>query len=266
MVAQTFKPGILENGSLEQKAASGRAIIVHGYYDHIGLYGHLIRDCLDKNLEVITFDLPGHGLSSGPRASIDSFEQYQQALDTFLNIYNADVNDNTWLFGQSMGGAIVMEHLLCKVWKDENPYKHVVLFAPLVRPAMWPVNKFVFVLLKHFVKAQKRSFAQNSHDAEFLEFVLKDPLQAQILPIQWVRAMVEWMQRFDSLPDSRLRLCVIQGKSDSTVDWKYNMAVVERKFDPVILYIDRARHHLVNESADIRAEMFSFIAETSTVS
>jgi len=163
-----------------------------------------------------------------------------------------------------MGGAIVMEYLLTKIWPNKNPYKHVVLFAPLVRPAMWPVNKLVFALLKRFIKAQKRSFARNSHDVKFLEFVKRDPLQALTLPVQWVRAMVEWMERFESLPDSQLKLCVIQGKSDHTVDWKYNMKVIEQKFDTDILYIDRARHHLVNESADIRAEMFSFITKAAT--
>lgn len=248
LVAQTFK-----FRALEKKEPAGRAIIVHGYYDHVGLYRHLIHDCLDKNLEVFVFDLPGHGLSSGPRASIDSFDRYQEALDAFLEIYCAGENNNSRLFGQSMGGAIVMEHLLRRVRPDENPYKQVVLFAPLVRPAMWPLNKLVFALLKHFIKAQKRSFVRNSHDAKFLEFVIKDPLQAHALPIQWVQAMVEWMECFEALPDSQLKLCVIQGKSDGTVDWKYNMAVIEQKFDPDILYIEKARHHLVNESPDIRA-------------
>jgi len=254
LIAQIFRPEIPEH-----QQCAGRAIIVHGYYDHVGLYGHLIRDCLDKNFEVLAFDLPGHGLSSGPTASIDSFDRYQESLDAFLAKYSMGANNNTWLFGQSMGGAIVMEHLLTKIQPQQNPYKQVVLFAPLVRPAMWPLNKYVFAVLKRLIKAQKRSFARNSHDVDFLEFVRSDPLQAPTLPIQWVRAMVEWMQRFESLPDSQLKLCVIQGKSDGTVDRKYNMAVVKQKFQPEILHIEKARHHLVNESAEIRTEMFSYI-------
>lgn len=260
LVAQTFKPD-----SGEQGMPSGRAIIVHGYYDHVGLYGHLIRDCLDKNLTVYAFDLPGHGLSSGPRANIDSFDRYQQALDTFLENYCAEPEPNTWLMGQSMGGAIVMEHLLTKFRRIECPYRCVVLFAPMVRPALWSVNKVVFALLRRFIKEQKRSFAKNSHDDNFLEFVRNDPLQALTLPIQWVSAMVEWMKRFEKLPDSRLKPMVVQGKNDGTVDWKYNMAVIENKFDPQILYIDSARHHLVNEALDIREEMFRFIASAVPV-
>ncbi len=254
LVAQCFR-----RMSAQPDSLLGRAIIVHGYYDHVGLYGHLIRHCLDKNLEVYTFDLPGHGLSSGPMADIDSFERYQQVLDVFLESYCTGTEPDTWLMGQSMGGAIVMEHLLTKFRTIECPYRSVVLFAPLVRPALWPVNKVVFAVLRRFIKAQKRSFAKNSHDGNFLNFVRNDPLQARTLPVQWVGAMVDWMKRFEKLPDSELRPMVIQGKNDSTVDWKYNMAVIEKKFDPRIKYIDSARHHLVNETPDILEEMFRFM-------
>jgi hypothetical protein len=51
-------------------------IIVHGYLDHSGLYGRLIRWSLEQNYNVICFDLPGHGLSSGEPANIDSFATY----------------------------------------------------------------------------------------------------------------------------------------------------------------------------------------------
>src|SRR5690554_1184041 len=62
-------------------APRGTLFILHGYYDHMGLYRHVIRWALEQRLAVLAFDLPGHGLSSGERASIDSFLRYQQVLD-----------------------------------------------------------------------------------------------------------------------------------------------------------------------------------------
>ena len=50
----------------------GTVFLVHGYFDHAGLYGHLIKHCLQQGLAVIIFDLPGHGLSSGEKARIES--------------------------------------------------------------------------------------------------------------------------------------------------------------------------------------------------
>ncbi|MBV1907292.1 MAG: alpha/beta hydrolase [Pseudomonadales bacterium] len=250
LVAQTFM----------HDRSEGRAIIVHGYYDHAGLYGHLIRYCLSKKLDVYIFDLPGHGLSTGPRASIDSFDQYQQALDQFLALYCETSGPRTYLLGQSMGGGIVMEHLLVRGFaKCTAAYEKVVLFAPLVRPALWPMNRLAFVVLRHFIKQQKRSFSRNSHDRKFLEFIRQDPLQHHALPLKWVSAMEMWMKRFKALPASEFKPLVFQGKNDATVDWKYNLGVIENKFAAEIIYIDRARHHLVNEVRDIREEMFNFI-------
>jgi hypothetical protein len=54
----------------------GTVFIVHGYYDHTGLYGHLVRFWLEQGYAVMMHDLPGHGLSSGNVASIDCFSRY----------------------------------------------------------------------------------------------------------------------------------------------------------------------------------------------
>jgi alpha-beta hydrolase superfamily lysophospholipase len=54
---------------------------------------------------------------------------------------------------------------------------------------------------------------------------------------------------------------VIQGHADRTVDRKYNIKVVERLFQPRVVYLPEARHHLVNESLELRARMFAAIDE-----
>ena len=52
----------------EPSQSTGTAVIVHGYLDNLGLFGHLIDYLLAKNLTVVCFDLPGLGLSEGERA------------------------------------------------------------------------------------------------------------------------------------------------------------------------------------------------------
>ena len=56
------------------------AVVCHGYYDHVGLYGHLIDDLLERGIAVMSFDQPGHGLSTGDRANIDDFQQYVDVI------------------------------------------------------------------------------------------------------------------------------------------------------------------------------------------
>ena len=87
------------------------------------------------------------------------------------------------------------------------------------------------------------------------------------LPVQWVTAMVAWMRRFEARPPSDLSPLVIQGDADKTVDWRYNVKVIERLFRPKVVYLPQARHHLVNESPALRARMFAeidrFLADAS---
>ncbi|WP_129409958.1 alpha/beta hydrolase [Marinitoga lauensis] len=42
-------------------------VIVHGLGEHSGRYKFLIDKLLNMDYEVITFDLPGHGLGEGKR-------------------------------------------------------------------------------------------------------------------------------------------------------------------------------------------------------
>ena len=56
----------------------------HGFYDHMGLYRHVVKWALEQGFVVIACDLPGHGLSSGVRASIDDFAVYQQVVNALF--------------------------------------------------------------------------------------------------------------------------------------------------------------------------------------
>ena len=64
------------------------------------------------------------------------------------------------------------------------------------------------------------------------------------------------------MPQSELSPLVLQGKVDGTVDWQYNIPKIQDKFKQVrVRYIDKGRHHLVNESGPIRDELFQLVDE-----
>lgn len=244
------------------RAPAGTVIVVHGYFDHVGLYGHLIRFLLQRQFAVLAFDLPGHGLSSGAAATIDTFDHYAAALQVGLDALGA-VHGPLHVIGQSTGAAVVMQWLMAHGHTARSsPFAKVVLLAPLVRPYLWSVYRFVFLAARGRLDARPRRFANNSDDPEFLRFLRdEDPLQARELPVQWVVAMVEWMQRFVRYPPCDIAPLVVQGRQDRTVDWRYNLRVIRRLFRARVRYFPTARHHLVNESAALRGELFAAIAE-----
>ncbi len=243
--------------------ARGSAVVIHGYFDHTGLYGHLLRYLLDKGLAVLSFDLPGHGLSSGEPASIETFQHYVDAFDACLAALGDHLPRPWYLFGQSTGGAIAMEWLLANGYTASTvPFAKVVLLAPLVRPYLWPVNRVLYEMARLFITERPRTFTANAENEAFLVFLREhDPLQARSLPVQWVTAMLAWKRRFESHSPSDIAPLVVQGHADRTVDWRYNMKIIGRMFQARMFYIPEARHHLVNESPTIRSRIFRAIDE-----
>lgn len=240
----------------------GRILVLHGYYDHVGLYKHLIRECLELGLSVTTFDLPGHGLSSGDRASIESFESYQVVLDAVIKDQNIQHGSRWSIIGQSTGGAIILDYLSRNQFTQEDcPFSNVVLLAPLVRPTGWFMGRIMLRLIRPFKDSIARGFAQSSHDNAFLRFIrYEDPLQHDRLEVSWVSAMDQWIDDIESRVCTDLQIHIVQGTDDHTVDWRHNLPQIEKLFSAVsINTIKDARHHLVAESPEYRSQVFGFV-------
>lgn len=234
----------------------------HGFYDHMGLYRSVVEWGLDQGFVVIACDLPGHGLSSGPRASIDDFAVYQQVLNGLFEQADALQLPKPWhLFGQSTGGAIVVDHLLHH-GPDSPAQGQTFLLSPLVRPRAWGWSQLSYYLLKPFVKGIARRFSDNSNDPAFRPFLEADPLQPRQLPTAWVGALGRWIKRIEAAPRSTRRPLIVQGEEDMTVDWQHNLQVLRAKFDqPQVLMVPRGRHHLANELPEIREQYFKFLTD-----
>jgi alpha-beta hydrolase superfamily lysophospholipase len=236
-------------------------IFQHGYYDHMGLYRHVIQWALNMGFAVLACDLPGHGLSSGARADIGEFSDYQRVLQgVFAQAEQLDLPQPWHLCGQSAGGAVMLEHLLLGEVSDKIGQS--ILLAPLVRPRAWGWSKFSYQMLKPFVSSIPRRFNANSNDPDFLEFIQRDPLQPLSLPTAWVGALSRWVPKIEAAPRSRRSPLIIQGDDDMTVDWRHNMQVLNDKFSaPQLLMLPQARHHLVNETPEFRSRYFDFLSE-----
>ncbi|WP_095081808.1 alpha/beta hydrolase [Pseudomonas sp. Irchel s3h17] len=244
------------------EGAKATLFLFHGFYDHTGLYRHVIEWALDQGFAVIACDLPGHGLSSGERASIRDFAEYQDTLQgVFAEARSVDLPQPWHLCGQSTGGAIVIDHVLNQ-GANSPAQGQVILLSPLVRPRAWGWSQFSYYLLKPFVKGIARRFSENSNDPTFLPFLQADPLQPQRLPTAWVGALARWIKRIEAAPRSSRTPLIVQGQSDMTVDWQHNLEVLAGKFErPQVLKLPAARHHLANETQALRQEYFGFLTK-----
>lgn len=246
------------------QSALGTVFLFHGYYDHAGIYHHAIEFCLKQGYSVVIYDLPGHGLSSGDQAAIDDFAHYQEVLQACLGLCKGRMPKPWHVIAQSTGCGIISEFLLSKQLNQlTSPFDEIVYFAPLVKPVNWRVNSAVYHLVSPFTDYIERKFAVNSNDYEFLKFLREDdPLQSQRLSARWVGSLIPWIERLEKYKPVNLSPLIFQGDDDGTVDYRYNLPVMQEKFNnPEIVMLQGARHQLVNEAQHYRNQMFSRIAE-----
>jgi len=260
---QVFEP-LLEKMPFEK--VKGTVFLLHGYLEHSGIYQPIVQELIDQGFSVLTFDLPGHGLSDGSPASIQNFDHYQQVLHAVHRyVRQATQLPKPWLgIGQSTGGAIWMHHLLEFAERRENPFvDRVLLLSPLIRPAKtaWWHNSVGLGIIRRIKREVPRHFRRNNHNPEFLRFVrLKDPLQPRMMGMDWILAMSKWMQEMEARPACRIPVWLAQGAQDQTVDWRYNIEFIRRKFRlQTLLMLEEGSHQLINERSDIRAALTGLI-------
>ena len=232
-------------------------LLMHGYLDHTGLLSSTIKHLLSKGYLVAAYDMPGHGVSSGEPSGIDSFPTYTNIMEEFIGILKKNFNIPINIIGHSTGGAVTIDYMLSR---DSAEIEKVVLIAPLVHSYLWNVSVYSYPFLSGFAKRVPRVFRISSSDKEFVRFNRLDPLQQWTVPLGWLKALTDWNKSIYRYNPNEKKMLVLQGMNDTVVDWKYNMKLIKNKFpNSEIMYFKSGNHHLLNEAAEIRSEVFKVI-------
>ena len=235
----------------------GHILLVHGYYDHTGVLSATIRFLVQKGFHVLTFDLPGHGLSTGERATISEFSLYSESIREVVHRHLSSRNLPVYIAAHSTGAAAAVDYLLNM---EASPIQKAVFICPLIRSYRWNAMTIGLKPLKIFTGQVRRVFRKNSSDATFLRFVKQDPLQYDKVPLSWLEALIRWNESIKEASPSPVPICVLQGKKDTTVDWRYNVVFLLNKFlQTEVELIENGKHHLLNEEEPIREKVFSAI-------
>ena len=121
-------------------------IIVHGLKDHSDRYAAVAEKLAQNSYSVYAYDLRGHGDSEGQRVWVDQFDQYISDLEIFYDLVRQEnPNQPIYLFGHSMGGAIVTTFAL----QQSRPVAGLILSAPALKVGE-DINGFLIVMTKIF--------------------------------------------------------------------------------------------------------------------
>jgi alpha-beta hydrolase superfamily lysophospholipase len=230
-------------------------VVSHGYYDHAGTWRHAIPALLEAGNAVVIYDQPGHGLSSGARASISDFGEYVDVLECVMDGCRDRSELPIVLAGHSMGCAVITEYLLERDRAHEPA--RAVFVAPLVQTSFWGLSKVGQAGLSWAVSSVPRVFRKNSSDPGYLDFVKQDPLHHGWVPFEWIGALKVWNERAKNFtPSSQMPVRILQGAEDKTVQWEYNLDFLKSKFpDATVQFFPEGRHQLLNEAEPLRSEV-----------
>jgi alpha-beta hydrolase superfamily lysophospholipase len=247
IAVQTFQP---------DSDSRGTVIVVHGYFDHGGMTKNIIKTCIDLNYTVAAIDLPGHGLSSGERASIDSIVTYAKTLDIVMEQLALHLPSPFHFIGHSTGCAAALEWMYHEELVNSRLIDKIIFLSPLIRVRAAPFARFLLNILKMTVSSIPGTQIPNTSNPSFEQFRRSEPLRPQRVPVQWMNAVAVWCNQMIRRGLLDKKITVIQGDQDAVLDWRYNVDFIRRKVsESEIHIIPGAKHQLHNEKDELRDQV-----------
>lgn len=149
--------------------------VVHGLGEHIGRYGRFASFFQESGVTVLGFDQRGHGQTGG---RLPSFQTLAADVDLVIAEL-ADCGDvPRFLYGQSLGGGLVVHSLLRKEQQVLGAISSAPLLVPAFEPPAWKLRlaKWLYRAWPSFSLASGVRAADLSRDPEAVRRYLADPL------------------------------------------------------------------------------------------
>lgn len=237
--------------------ARGWVVLLHGYLLHSLCQASCIAFLLKQGYAVLTPDWPGHGLSEGDRASIESFQNYANILDAVMQTHASHFPSPPHLIAHSTGASAWLEY---QRTRSTDPFSKVILVAPLLRNQLWHLSCLGTRLASPWLKSVPRCFRKSSSDPDFLNRMRADPLAPWSLPLKWSRAQMQWVSQFADAPISERSVWVLQGDRDNVVDWRFGLRRITKLFPHAHIQLwPGQKHDLLNEARPARDAIFQHL-------
>jgi alpha-beta hydrolase superfamily lysophospholipase len=256
---------------VQEKSLPVWMIAVHGIGEHSGRHSWLY-DTFSQDYNLLRFDLRGHGKSAGPRAQLESFDQFRQDLTEVIEYVTGHYGSKRYvLFGHSMGGFIVSDFIQSQ-FRGTLPYpEKVFLSSPVVSLPGLLGKTFMlmpFGMTKGLSKLSLGLYLKGmvdlnelSHDLTIAERYTSDPLTQGQLHTTLLFNLIDRLKKVFSRPlNCKCPLYVAVGGQDKIVDvgaLKFYFEVLEKQAK--VLVIDGAKHELHNEIKKYRDPYIEFL-------
>lgn len=245
-------------------------VFVHGYAEHSGRYDELGTAFAEAGFAVEAFDLRGHGRSTGERCHVDGFAQYLDDVDIVLGFAReAYAGLPIHLMGHSMGGLIVLTHLI-----ERSP---VVATGVVTGPALSvggapALQLFAAKLLAKvrptFTLKMELDATGLSRDPSVAERYLADPLVERTISASLANELSQTALRTASAgAEIKVPLLALHGEADPICDVNATRAFVEQVGTTGSRFhaYPELRHEILNEPERdrVRSDILAWWKELS---
>ncbi|MGI9472883.1 MAG: lysophospholipase [Rubripirellula sp.] len=246
--------------------------VVHGLGDHSGRFDEMARWFAERGVHVYALDLLGHGNSPGDRMVIPSYEALLHDVENFVDyVQRRHEHSPLGLFGQSMGGNLVLNHQL----RGYSRTAYVIAGSPMLRSANQPgaISMFFLRMLSQVCPNIKINGNVNSselsRDPEMQQAFQEDPLVQHGITLKLGRVLIdsgEWaLQSAHQIPTTAL---LTHGSEDRITCHQASIEFAERSQGMATTKIwPGGKHDLHHDTArdEYFASMLAWIREIDVV-
>lgn len=236
--------------------------IVHGHGEHSGRYGNVVDALLQRGFAVFTFDLRGHGKSSGTRGDL-RFAETMEDIDELL----ADAQQQVpgvpvILYGHSLGGLLSMTYT---VQRQPDLAAHVST-APLLDTELreqWLKVTLANILgnVLPWVTLPVGGDAQGiSRDPEVVAAYEADPMVHDKASFAFAKQSLEAMNDLREIDKYPVPLLLIHGTADEWTIPAASREFAERVSGDVTLYEYEGLYHEPHHEPE-KEQIFADIME-----
>jgi alpha-beta hydrolase superfamily lysophospholipase len=246
---QFWKTGQTEKGVIA---------LVHGFGEHSSRYEHVAQAFGEKGYSMFAFDHRGHGLSEGQRGHTPSYDHLMGDVDIFLEKVRDIFPDvPVLLYGHSMGGNIVANHLI----RRKPEIKGAIITGPFFRTTNPPpafqiaLGKMMNKIWGAFPDKVKLDPNDLSRDKQVVEKYINDPMvHNKISARMGLTLIANGEYAIEHASEIQLPLIILHGADDNVTACSGSKEFVSRAGDNVSLVLLPDLYHEIHnepEKADV---------------
>ena len=193
-------------------------VIVHGWGEHSDRYSNVVGYLMSYGYAIYGFDQRGHGRSPGKRGHINSWGEYRQDLQSFINVIGQQQPDGAiFLWGHSLGALIALDYLLLH---PEGLRGAVISSCPIepagvAKPHLVLLSRLLSHIWPSFSLDRRLDATMLSRDLEVVQQSRSDPLMHGLCSARWATEVLDTIARVKSQVSAlTIPVLFIHGEAD----------------------------------------------------